>query len=110
MGGVVMDEGSSTEGTVSGTLNLFGEPEGDELHAITLRALLVDGKTVVEQRITDLTIKKDTDAHNIITLYLEARSDEPLPDVKPEGGSNSGFGADVEEWGGVEEKEVEIPI
>lgn len=106
-GNTELDEGSLTEGTVNGTLNLFGLDE-EQLHSITMKALLVDNKTVVEQQITDLNVSKDTDDKNVVTLYLEATTEEPLPDVKPEGGSDSGFGADVDEWGN--EHQVEIPV
>ena len=41
-----------------------------------------------------------------LTLNLELP--EPLPDVKPEGGSAGGFDATVEDWG--EEIEIEVPV
>ncbi|MCD8183282.1 MAG: DUF5119 domain-containing protein [Bacteroides sp.] len=99
MGHPVVDENSPTEGTLTGTLNLFGEPDEQQLHSITMKALLVDGKTVVEQQITNLSVSKDKDERNVVTLHLEAVSDKPLPDVKPEAGGNPGFDVDMEDWG-----------
>lgn len=107
IGNPVLDEGSLTEGTASGSLNLFGLDE-EQLNSITMNALLVDGKTTVKEQITDLNVSKDADDKNVITLYLEATTEKPLPDVKPEGGSDSGFGADVDEWG--DEVRTEIPV
>ena len=43
-----------------------------------------------------------------LVLYLELDLPDPLPDVKPEGGSSSGFDATVEDWGDEIEHEIEM--
>lgn len=103
----VFNEGSQTEGKLTGTLNLFGfNKETPPL--LTLQAQLIDDKTTVEQQIGNIDIRKDESGNGIITLYMEADSTEPLPNVKPEGGSGSGFDANVEDWD--DETVTEIPI
>ena len=99
--------GSQTEGMLTGTINTFGLEE-DVPHEVQLEALLIDGKTVVTQTLTDVTIREDTDNSGSVVLYLEANTPEPLPDVKPEGGSDSGFDAEVDGWG--DEVNTDIPI
>ena len=76
-------------------------------HSIALKALLVDGKTVVEQMLTDITVEEETDSAGNITLFIDASVHETFPDVKPEGGSDSGFDVDVDEW---EDEEVDVPV
>lgn len=70
--------------------------------------LLVDGKTIVKQTMTDISFKEETDGEGNIVIRLEADIPEPLPDVKPEGGSGSGFDADVDDWD--EEHTQEVPV
>lgn len=103
----VFDEGSSVDGTLTGTLNVFGI-NTEAPHNVTLNAQLIDGKTEVQQQLTGVTIREADVGDNVLVLYIEASSPEPLPDVKPEGGSDSGFDADVGEWG--EETTEEIPV
>ena len=43
----------------------------------------------------------------VITIYVEATTDK-IPEVKPEGGSGSGFDVDVDGWG--DEVDTDIPI
>ena len=50
--------------------------------------------------------EKDKDGK--LVLYLELDLPDPLPDVKPEGGSSSGFDATVEDWGDEIEHEIEM--
>ena len=47
------------------------------------------------------------DSAGNIMLYIDASAPEVFPDVKPEGGSDSGFDVDVDEW---EDEEVDIPV
>lgn len=104
---VTLDEGSRKDGTLTGMLNLFGFDPEMATH-VTLQALLVDDKTIVEQQIGNVKVQESTDGSGIITLYLEAAGTEPLPDVKPSGSTDSGFNADVDEWG--DETVTEMPI
>ena len=107
VGNPTFTPGSLTEGMLTGTINTFGLEEGVP-HEVELEVLLVDGKTVVTQTLTNVSIREDTDDNGSLVLYLEASSPDPLPDVKPEGGSDSGFDADVGGWD--DEVNTEIPV
>ena len=107
VGNPVFEEGSLSEGTLEGTINTFGS-ELPTSPDITLKALLIDGKTVNEQDLTDVKVTEKSDDAGNATLYIEASTPNPFPDVKPEDGKDSGFGADVEEWG--DEIVTEIPV
>lgn len=95
--------------------------------AIDLQMLLVDNKTVINHKvdITNYTTTDDNDSkaeednNNDIDIETSVvvkigLSSDPndqwvvLPDVKPEGGSSSGFDATVEDWG--DEESVELPV
>ncbi len=94
--------------------------------SIDLQMLLVDNKTIINHKadITTYTTTVDNDskadAGNNNDIEIETSvvvkiglSSDPndkwvvLPDVKPEGGSSSGFDATVEDWG--DEESVELP-
>ena len=94
------------DGHLTGELDVFGFDRSLS-HSIALKALLVDGKTVVEQMLTDITVEEETDSAGNITLFIDASVPETFPDVKPEGGSDSGFDVDVDEW---EDEEVDVPV
>lgn len=106
VGNPVFAEGSFTDGRLTGELDVFGFDRSLS-HSIALKALLVDGKTVVEQMLTDITVEEETDSAGNITLFIDASVPETFPDVKPEGGSDSGFDVDVDEW---EDEEVDVPV
>lgn len=103
----VLDAGSWRDGTLTGWLNVFGLDTGIT-HDVTLKALLKDNKTVVRQVLTNVSIEEETGTDGILHLSLKATTSQPLPDVKPEGGSDSGFDADVGDW--EDEIVTEIPI
>lgn len=103
----VFNEGSQTEGTLTGTLNVFGI-DTEETHEIKFKALLTDKQTVVEQELTGVTIKEgDVSGSDVLNLFIEASAPEVLPDVKPSGSTDSGFDADVDDWG--KEENTELP-
>ena len=106
VGNPVFAEGSFTDGRLTGELDVFGFDRSLS-HSIALKALLVDGKTVVEQMLTDIMVEEETDSAGNIMLYIDASAPEVFPDVKPEGGSDSGFDVDVDEW---EDEEVDVPV
>ena len=106
VGNPVFAEGSFTDGRLTGELDVFGFDRSLS-HSIALKALLVDGKTVVEQMLTDITVEEETDSAGNITLFIDPSVPETFPDVKPEGGSDSGFDVDVDEW---EDEEVDVPV
>ena len=103
----VFNEGSYTAGTLTGEINVFGFDTATE-HAMEISALLVDGKTNIQQIFDDVTITEETNEVGTIVLKIEAVVPEPLPDVKPENNSDSGFNADVDEWG--KEENTELPL
>lgn len=100
-------EGSWEDGTLTGTLNLFGFDE-DAPHEVALKALLVDGQTVAEQTLENLVVREQVDEDGHLFLYIEASTPDSFPYVKPEGGGDSGFDADVEDWG--EDEKAELPL
>ena len=102
---ITFTDGSPFNGTLTGYFNTFGfETEVPrELH---LQALLVDGKTTVDETF-DVTAHELEEAGGQLVLYIDVTA-PPIADVKPDGGSDSGFDADVEDWG--DEEESELPL
>lgn len=64
-------------------------------------------KTVFEGDYDNVRVTEKDNGEGVITIYVEATTDK-IPDVKPEGGSNSGFDVDVDGWG--DEVDTDIPI
>lgn len=102
---IVFVDGSPFDGYITGAFNVFGFSLAGT-HKLVLKALLVDGKTIVEQAF-DATARELPDADGVTRIYIEVTAPK-MPDVKPEGGADSGFDASVDEWGDPEE--VEIPL
>lgn len=103
---IAYDKDSPFNGTLSGEFNVFGIDLKNE-HTLTLRYLLVDGKTTVEQ--TYQVVPRVTeDGNGELTIEIHVASPEELPTVKPEGDTDSGFDADVDEWGDPEEEEIPL--
>lgn len=98
--------GSPFDGTLTGTFEVFGVRKSGN-HHLHLDALLVDGKTHYTDDFENVKVEKEEDKEGIITLMVEV-STEKIPDVKPEGGSGSGFDVDVGGWGN--EIGTDIPI
>ena len=98
--------GSPFDGTMTTTFNSFAF-NAHELHDVHIEAELVDGKTVFEQDIKGVAIRQDTDDAGKMILTLEVETTK-VPDVKPDEGSDSGFDADVEDWGDEQEGEIII--
>lgn len=107
IGNPVFHEGSLTDGTLTGEISVFGFNEEAD-HSMSLSANLVDGKTKIEQNFDKVNISKNTDETGAIYLHVEAKTPEPIPDVEPEKGPDSGFDADVDDWG--KEENTEIPL
>lgn len=107
LGNPVFLPGSFTEGTLTGTFSVFGLDE--ELpHNMHFEALLADGKTTFEEDITVLKIEQAADDNGNITITIDVDSSTTVPDVKPEGGSDSGFNVDVGGWG--DDVNTDVPI
>lgn len=104
------DKYNPANGVLSATIQSFGLPFGHQdlanENTLRLSLLLVDNKTQkdYEFEVGD-KFKREDDSDSSITtsvslnLDLDLDIDDPIPDVKPEGGSSGGFDATVEEWG-----------
>lgn len=103
---ITYDPGSPFNGTLYGEFNVFGM-DLEMLHTLTLDILLVDNKTRVQQTLQGMA-EETMDGNGEIVIVINLASPEPLPNVKPEGDPDSGFDADVEEWGDPEENEIEM--
>ena len=99
--------GSISEGWLMGTINTFNLQEGTD-YGLDIKALLVDGKTVVEQTAGKATVRRETDGDGNIVIYLEVDAPEPFPYVPPEGGTDSGFDAEVGDWEKEENTDIDI--
>lgn len=131
------DEGSTSDGILSGTFYSFGPPEAatkaTTANILNLSILLVDGKTIISKT---YNVTKQIEASKPVPPSTDpsqgpspeqkepeiiiggGTSDDPdspddqpieLPDVKPEeSGGQGGFDASVDEWG--DETNIEIPV
>lgn len=112
---VTTDSSDPTQGVISAKITTFGIPYGHqgipEENLFRLQLLLIDGTTVKDFpfSVGDL-LRAESEGESTLdrSLVLDLSIDEPLPDVKPEGGSSSGFDAIVDDWG--EEEEVDVGI
>lgn len=100
------EEGSPFDGIMTSTFEAFGIQLCDHCH-LHLEALLVDGKTVFTADYADAKVSEQENGDGTITMYVEVATDK-IPDVKPEGGSGSGFEVDVDGWG--DEVNTNVPI
>jgi len=122
------DPSDATVGTVRGAVRTLGLPDGEhdpvilptrppERNEALLTLLLRDGKTLLDttfrvgnrfrlERTPDRLDFRKTEC----TLVLELGADTPipLPEVKPEGGSGSGFNATVVDWDRSDPVEIDI--
>ncbi len=109
-----VDETDPTTGTITATITSFGLPDGHTAkpddNILNLSILLVDNKTVMEYafKVGDKIVHDKDSAKIDLRLHLDLTLEEPLPDVKPEDGSGTGFNATVDDWG--DEVDVEIKV
>lgn len=109
---MTVDKSDPTRGYIDTYLYCFGLPDGHQGTAdenqFTLSVLLVDNKTVLNFpfMVGDKFEQGDTSVR--LSLNLELELTDPLPDVKPEGGSGSGFDATVEDWGEEIEHDIQM--
>jgi len=109
--GVSRDATDYTKGYLVSEFRCFGLPEMYRLTKLKgnnrfhIEVLLVDNKTVVTRNweVGDL-IKEYLDELRLTLDIVEI----DLPDVHPEGGTESGFDIDLEDWG--DPVDVDIPI
>lgn len=103
---LVLDPGSATEGTMSGTFNVFGFDENIP-HEMNLTAQLRDGKTEFSGDLGKLTVSR-TEEGGVISISIDVSCEEAVPEVAPEGSGDSGFDIDVGGWG--DDIETELPL
>lgn len=104
--------GSTTDGTISTRVALFGTlgdrnsitDHHDKPIIVDILFMLVDKDKTLIRRKKDITnlITFNKEQSGSISLIVDVSIDTPLPDVKPEGGSDSGFGSELEDWGNVD--------
>lgn len=103
---IAYDEDSPFNGTLSGEFNVFGIDTAT-LRTLRLNILLVDNKTVIEQTL-QAQARETADGNGNLFINIDVSSPGTLPDVKPEGDPDSGFNADVGDWGDPEENEIPL--
>ena len=103
------DPESSTDGTISTKVKVFGvlgdrttvadQPTGHPI-ALDISLMLVDADKTIINHVVDITdmLTFTGEVNGSISLETELPIPAPLPDVKPEGG-DSGFGSDLTDWG-----------
>ncbi len=118
-----VDEADYTKGMIFTDFTTFGhkgmvlsKAEGSEWEGVMLdvQVLLVDNKTVMDFHfdVSDYITVDGTIGKIVLNINIgrDENSDAPisLPDVKPEGGSEGGFEAEVDNWG--DEVDVEVGV
>ena len=103
---ITYDKDSPFNGVLAGEFNVLGFDLGKQ-HTIALKILLVDNKTVVKQTLQGIAREMD-DGTGQMVIAIVVSSPEKLPDVKPEGDGDSGFDAEVDDWGEPEEEEIPL--
>ena len=101
------------EGTITSQISCFGLPaehaSDSTDNVLQISLLMVDNQTVVNHtfNVGDKFYKRTADG-NALHIYLDLKLPDQLPDVNPEEGSNgqSGFDAEVDDWGEEEKTEV----
>ena len=110
------DTGSYRDGTISTRVALFGtlgdrvsvsDHSADFPIIVDILFMLVDKDKTLVSRKVDVTnlITFDKELSGSVTLTINIDIDDPLPDVKPEGGTDSGFGSELEDW-----DEIDVPL
>ena len=108
---ITTDKVNPTQGVVTTKIRSFGLPHSHkgeaEENTLTVSFLLVDNKTKLNYtfKVGDSFIQ-DTD--NELSLRIDKEIANPLPDVKPEGGTAGGFDAKVDDWGKEENFDIGV--
>lgn len=101
-----------TKGYVVSNFYCFGLPEQylgdpyDKNNKLFLQFRLVDNQTVIQEIRYVGAIVHQNDDERTVTIVID--SPITLPDVKPEGGSESGFDVNIEDW--TDPEDVQVPI
>ena len=111
-----IDENDATLGTLKATVKCFGLPEtaspDAENNQLSLSTLLIDNKTQVDHQFAvGDKFQKDDNSSELgytVTLHVDVKVPEPLPEVKPSEGSSGGFDVTVKDWGKPEDIDMEL--
>ena len=104
------DADNPANGTLRATITSFGLPSGHapvaQANHLCLSLLLVDNKTQCNYdfAVGDAFVVNNRE----LSLSLHRDINQPLPDVKPEGGASGGFDATVDDWG--DETNIDIGV
>lgn len=110
------DSDSRKDGTISGTVYTWGflgekpdetNVQRDSRVQLDFLFMLVDAEKTLVRQLVDVTslINFQAETNGAATLNLEVELPDPLPEVVPEGGGNSGFESEVIDW-----DIIEVPL
>ena len=105
------DKDNPANGIIVAEIHSFGLPAHHSAkpaaNILRLSLLLVDGQTQLDH--TFLVGDRFThDSNSELSLSIEERVDDALPDVKPEDGQAGGFDATVDDWGEEEHYDIDM--
>ncbi|WP_337500298.1 DUF5119 domain-containing protein [Segatella sp.] len=111
-----VDENDATLGTLKASVKCFGLPEtaspDAENNQLSLSALLIDNKTQVDHQFAvGDKFKKDENSSELgytVSLHVDVKVPQPLPEVKPSDGSSGGFDITIQDWGKPEDIDIEL--
>ena len=111
-----IDVNDATLGTLKTSVKCFGLPETTQPDAdnnkLSLSALLIDNKTQIEHQFAvGDKFQKDDNSSELgytVTLHVDVKVPEPLPEVKPSEGSSGGFDVTIQDWGKPEDIDMEL--
>ena len=111
-----VDENEATLGTLRASVKCFGLPEtaspDAENNQLSLSALLIDNKTQVDHQFAvGDKFKKDENSSELgytVSLHVDVKVPQPLPEVKPSEGSSGGFDVTIQDWGKPEDIDIEL--
>ena len=111
-----IDENDATLGTLKTSVKCFGLPETTQPDAdnnkLSLSALLIDNKTQIDHQFAvGDKFQKDYNSSELgytVTLHVDVKVPEPLPEVKPSEGSSGGFDVTIQDWGKPEDIDMEL--
>lgn len=111
-----IDENDAKLGTLKTSVKCFGLPETTQPDAdnnkLSLSALLIDNKTQIDHQFAvGDKFQKDDNSSELgytVTLHVDVKVPEPLPEVKPSEGSSGGFDVTIQDWGKPEDIDMEL--
>lgn len=111
-----IDENDAKLGTLKTSLKCFGLPEtahpDAENNQLSLSALLIDNKTQIDHQFAvGDKFKKDENSSELgytVSLHVDVKVPQPLPEVKPSEGSSGGFDVTIQDWGKPEDIDIEL--